>query len=127
MPAIDPQRGDIFWAGIPPNTTSGSEQHGRRPVLVISVNVINRGLPIVVVVPLTTKTYKANRYFRILIPESQKIQEPGTSGCTGDSLALTEQVRVMDKSQLDDRRIARLVPAAIAAVETGLRYVQGIP
>ncbi len=125
MAAIDPKRGDIFWANIPP--TVGSEQHGRRPVLVVSVNAVNSGLPVVVVVPLTAKIQKANRNFRILIPDSQKIQELGTSGCTGESLALTEQVRVMDKFQLDDRRVARLVPAAIGAVEAGLRYVLGIP
>lgn len=123
--ASNPRRGDIFWASLPQR--EGSEQHGRRPVLVVSVDAINSVLPIVIVVPLTAKVEKQNRQFRILIPESQKIQEPGTGGCQGDSLALTEQVRVINKGYLDAKRVARVTATAIASVETGLAYVQGIP
>src|SRR5882762_2592945 len=102
MPPSNPQRGDIFWADFPAIDSVGSEQRGRRPVLVVSANSLNQNLPIVVVVPLTSQTQKKNRQFRIVIPESQKISEPGTLGCPGESLALTEQVRMISKNRLDN-------------------------
>lgn len=122
-----PQRGDIFWAELPSVESNGSEQHGRRPVVVLSVNVINFSLPICVIVPLSGQISKENRHHRIKIPESQKIQEPGTSGCQGDSIALTEQIRCISRTRLDQRKVARLKPVAIGAVEAGIKYVLGLP
>lgn len=42
----------LFRASLDPST--GSEQAGTRPVLVVSREVINQALPVVAVVPLTT-------------------------------------------------------------------------
>jgi mRNA-degrading endonuclease toxin of MazEF toxin-antitoxin module len=105
----------------------GSEQYGKRPVLVISIDNINSSLPICVVVPLSEQLHKANRNHRIRIPESEKIQETGTRGCPGESLALTEQVRCISRERLDPKRVARLKSVAVAAVEAGVKYVLGIP
>jgi mRNA interferase MazF len=127
MPANNAQRGDIFWAEFPEDESVGSEQRGRRPALIVSADIINRSLPIVIVVPLTSNVAKKNRQFRIAIPESQKIQEPGTSGCPGESIALTEQVRMMSTTRLDNRRVARVTGSAIGAVEAGLSFVLSIP
>ena len=118
-----PQRGDIFWAAFPAYQSEGSEQHGRRPVLVVSVDQINRALPICIIVPLSSQAHKQNRQFRILIPENEKIPEPGPNGCPGDSVALTEQIRSVSRDRLDPQRVARVKPAAIAAVEAGIKYV----
>ena len=54
------KQGDIWFADL--NPTKGSEQAGLRPVVVISGNLLNQYLPIVIVVPLTTKIkkYKGN-------------------------------------------------------------------
>lgn len=123
QPSRSPQRGDIFWASFPASKSVGSEQHNDRPVLVMSDNVINQRLPICLVVPLSARTTKGPRQFRILIPDSEKIQEPGTNGCTGDSLALCEQLRCIDQSRLGAKRLARVKPAAVAAVEAGIKYV----
>jgi mRNA interferase MazF len=46
------ERGDIYLADL--NPVQGREQAGRRPVLVLSVNAINR-LPLVVTVVIGTK------------------------------------------------------------------------
>ena len=128
MNTIDtPHRGDIFWADLPDHDSAGSEQKGRRPVVVISVDVVNSTLPICVVVPLTGKLDKPNPLHRIRVHESSKIQESGTGGCKGDSLALTEQIRCISRSRLDAKRVARLTPVAIAAIEAGVKYVLGIP
>lgn len=123
-----PQRGDIYWLEIKKEQTLGSEQYGYRPWLVVSANSIH-GLPVVVAVPLTSELHKIEgaRQFRILIPEKEKIQEPGhTKGCPGESLALTEQVRVLSAERLPPQRAARLTERALGAVEAGIAFVLDI-
>lgn len=121
-----PRRGDIFWAALPDSESIGSEQHGGRPVVVVSVDIVNSNLPICVIVPLSNKLDKANREHRIRIVESEKIQEPGTKGCPGESLALTEQIRCISRRRLDPKRVARLKPVSIAAIESGIKYILGL-
>lgn len=127
IPPQTPQRGDIFWASLPAYQSVGSEQRGTRPVLVVSVDSINSRLPICVVVPLSEQVQKVNRLFRILILEAEKIDEPGTIGCPGESLALTEHIRSISRDRLDPQRVARLRPNAMAAVEAGIKYVLRLP
>lgn len=123
---------------FPQYESKGSEQEGKRPVvvlsvkplhvLVMSVDSVNEALPICTVVPLSSVSTKANRQFRILIPESQKVPEVGTRGCPGESVALTEQTRCVSIERfLDQKRVARLKTEAIAAVEAGVRFVLGMP
>lgn len=129
-PNLDtPQNGDIFWADLPSDESVGSEQEGRRPVLVVSTNLVNDALREsgCVVVPLTTKLHKANRHFRIRILEAHKRTEPGTSGSKGDSVALTEQIRFISRDRMDAKRVAAISPVAVAAVEGGIKFVLGIP
>jgi mRNA-degrading endonuclease toxin of MazEF toxin-antitoxin module len=95
----------------------------------MSVDTINSQLPVVIAVPLTTELHKIEkcRMFRILIPDSQKIQEPShPKGCHGESLALTEQVRVLSIERLPSMRAASLTPRAIGAVEAGIAFVMGV-
>jgi mRNA-degrading endonuclease toxin of MazEF toxin-antitoxin module len=125
-PVSRPRRGDIYWLEMPEEHTVGSEQYGCRPWLVVSLNDINDKFPIVLAVPLTSHTEKATgtRQFRILIPDKHKIQDPGHSrGCHGDSLALTEQTRVLSTDRLPDQRAAYLTTTAMDAVEAGLAFV----
>ncbi len=132
---LAPRRGEIYWAELPELESVGSEQRGRRPVLVmsevliVSVDNVNKDVPICVIVPLTGVITKTPRQFRIRIPQSEKIDEPGTSGCPGDSLALTEQIRCISVSRLDKRKgkVAQVTPQAIAAVEAGIKYVLKLP
>ncbi|GAB1446672.1 MAG: type II toxin-antitoxin system PemK/MazF family toxin [Cyclobacteriaceae bacterium] len=51
---------EIWYANL--NPTKGSEQAGLRPVVILSGNLLNQYLPIVIVAPLTTKikNYKGN-------------------------------------------------------------------
>lgn len=50
-------RGEIYWAEL--NPTRGNEQAGRRPVLVISHNVLNERSGTVIALALTSKPQKA--------------------------------------------------------------------
>jgi mRNA interferase MazF len=54
------KQGEIWYADL--NPTKGSEQAGLRPVVIISGNLLNEHLSVVIVVPLTTKikNYKGN-------------------------------------------------------------------
>ena len=122
-----PERGDIFWADLPSYDSVGSEQRGARPVLILSVNIINASLPICVIVPLSAQLAKANTNHRIRVLESERIQKPGTQGRGGESLALTEQVRCIARKRLDPKRVARLKSVALASVEAGVKYVLGLP
>ena len=85
-------RGDVYDARLDP--VEGSEQKGSRPAVIVSRNAINTSSPIVVVVPCTT--YRAGRR---LYPSHVLLKSPD-GGLTADSVALAEQIRVMDKGRL---------------------------
>ncbi|MBI3697403.1 MAG: type II toxin-antitoxin system PemK/MazF family toxin, partial [Acidobacteria bacterium] len=104
-------RGDVYDARLDP--VEGSEQKGSRPVVIVSRNAINSSSPIVVVVPCTT--YRAGRR---LYPSHVLVRTPD-GGLTADSVALSEQVRVLDKNRLLRRRGA-LSPAAMEQLNRAL-------
>ena len=54
------KQGEIWYAELDP--IKGSEQAGRRPVVIVSGNLLNKHLPVVIVMPMTTviKNYKGN-------------------------------------------------------------------
>ena len=55
------KRGEVYWADLAPR--SGSEQRGRRPVVVISHDAFNQtpGWRSIIVVPLSTSVAQAGR------------------------------------------------------------------
>ena len=55
------KRGELYWADL--NPRAGSEQNGRRPVVVVSNDGFNRtpGWRSVIVVPLSTSAAQASR------------------------------------------------------------------
>ena len=77
------------------NPTKGSEQNGRRPAVIISGNLMNKYLQVVIVCPLTTsiKNYKGNL---ILNPnENNRLEKI--------SEVLTFHVRSVSKTRLDKK------------------------
>lgn len=54
------KQGEIWYANL--NPSKGSEQAGFRPVVIVSGNLLNELLPMVIVMPLTSKIkrYKGN-------------------------------------------------------------------
>lgn len=77
------------------NPTKGSEQSGRRPAVIISGNMLNTYLQVVIVCPLTTsiKNYKGN-----LIIKPNEI-----NGLEKISEVLTFHVRSVSKTRLDKK------------------------
>ncbi len=84
----------IFLASLDP--TKGSEQAGRRPVLVISREQINQILPVVNVIPLTSR----KSVERVVYP-NEVLLPSGVAGLRADSIALCYQIRTLDKNRLE--------------------------
>ncbi len=85
-------RWQIFLANLDP--VIGSEQGKTRPVLVISEEEINQILPVVNVLPITSR--KADRR---IYPNEVLIPAP-TAGLTKESIILCYQIRTLDKRRL---------------------------
>ena len=84
----------VFLASHDP--TKGSAQAGKRPVLVGSRERINQLLPVVNVIPLTSRKSAA----RIIYP-NEVLLPAGVAGLKVDSIALCYQIRILDKSRLE--------------------------
>ena len=85
------KRGEVYDAGLDP--TSGSEQAGNRPVIVVTRDAINNASPVVVIVPCTK--YTGQRMY-----PSQVLVRTPEGGLEVDTVAMAEQVRAIDKHRL---------------------------
>lgn len=84
------KQGEIWNVNL--NPSKGSEQAGFRPVVVVSGNLLNTHLPVVIVVPLTSKVkhYKGNP---IIMPSR-------TNGLKVPSEMLVFHIRSISKDRL---------------------------
>jgi mRNA interferase MazF len=100
---------DIWYADL--NPVKGREQKGLRPVVIISGNMLNKYLPIVIACPLTTKikAYKGNI---ILTPDEK-------NGLTKKSEILTFHIRSISKERLT-RKIGTITKLQLDAVKQTL-------
>ncbi len=87
------RQGEIWFANLDP--AKGSEQAGKRPVVIVSGNILNDALPIVIVVPITSKVKS--------YPTCVVLQAGRTSGLKKDSEAITFQIRALAKKRLTKR------------------------
>ena len=106
------KRGQVYDARLDP--VQGSEQGGSRPVVVVSRDSIHNNSTVALVVPFTTF-----RPERKLYPSHVLVRAP-EGGLTVDSVALTEQARVLSKERLARLRGA-LEPGTLAQVSRALR------
>jgi mRNA interferase MazF len=107
-----PARGEVWLADL--NPTRGHEQAGRRPVLVVSEDVFNRGpAGLVIVLPMTS-TLRG-------VPSHVPV-DPPEGGVTRRTAIVCEGVRSLSV----DRLVApwgRVGRATITAVEDRLRIL----
>ena len=108
------KRGDVYWADLVPR--SGSEQTGRRPVVVLSHDGFNQtpGWRSVIVVPLSTSASQAARGPTVVALPA------GSAGLSKMGAAVCHQVTTLDRSKLT-RRIGTLARAQLHDVEDGLK------
>lgn len=87
------KQGEIWYANL--NPSKGSEQAGFRPVVIVSGNLLNELLPVVIVMPLTTKIkrYKGNPV----------LQPTKSNGLKDISEMLVFHIRSISKDRLVER------------------------
>lgn len=88
------RRGEVFLADLSP--VKGSEQGGKRPVVIIQNDVGNKYSPTVIVAAITAKINKAR------IPTHVEIGKTNHH-LDKDSVILLEQIRTIDKNRLIDK------------------------
>lgn len=108
------KRGDVYWADLVPR--SGSEQTGRRPVIVLSHDGFNQtpGWRSVIVVPISTSSSQGKRGPTVIELSG------GTAGLPKTSLAVCHQVTTLDRAKLT-KRVGSLPPEPLREVEEGLK------
>ena len=115
------RRGQIYFVDLDP--THGREQAGRRPVLVVSTDAINRQ-PLVVTVIVGTDAKNVPRDY----PTNVRLTAAET-GLPRDTVFLGFQVRSLDPGRFIDAKTRRpalagiLPPTRMAEVEQALRLV----
>lgn len=108
------KRGEVHWADLVPR--SGSEQTGRRPVIVISHDGFNQtpGWRSIIVVPVSTSVSQGRRGPTVVgIPA-------GNAGLPHASFAVCHQVTTLDRAKLT-KRIGILPYEVLRDVELGLK------
>jgi mRNA interferase MazF len=112
------KRGDIYWANLAPR--SGSEQSGRRPVIIISHDAFNQtpAWRSIIVVPVSTSTGQKRRAPTVVALPADM------TGLPNESVALCHQITTLDRAKLKEKLgavpeelLTRLEQALLAAMD----------
>ena len=110
------KRGDVFYVDL--NPAKGSEQAGRRPVLVIQNDIGNEHAPTVIVAPFTTKKLSKEYPTNVHVAKS-------AAGLKENSIVLLSQIRTIDKARLE-RKVINLPAAIMQKVDDAIRVSLGL-
>ncbi len=108
------RRGEVHWADLVPR--SGSEQTGRRPVVIVSHDGFNQtvGWRSIIVVPISTSASQGRRGPTVIeIPA-------GSGGLSKTSFAVCHQVTTLDRAKLT-KKVGALPGEVLEEVELGLK------
>jgi mRNA interferase MazF len=109
MPKIkEIARGDVFWARLDP--AIGSELQKTRPVVVLSINPLNKARKTVIAVPLSTSA-PAIEFLNVVIK--------------GGSVARCEHIRSIDKTRLAEK-IGSIPDTDMEKIEEGISRIIGM-
>ena len=104
------RRGEIYFADLDPHY--GSEQGGKRPVIVIQNNTGNKFAPTVIVAAVTSKvTKKPNQPTHVLIDRNPAFSRP--------SMVLLEQIFTIDKERIQ-RLLGQATPDEMYQINEAL-------
>lgn len=103
---------EIWYANLNPG--KGSEQQGVRPVVIISGNLMNQYLQLIIACPLTTKikNYKGN----IVLEPNE------TNGLSVKSEIMIFHVRSISKDRLE-KKIGRITEDQLGELKQGLNDI----
>ena len=103
-------RGEIYYADLDPHY--GSEQGGKRPVIVIQNNTGNKFAPTVIVAAVTSKiSKKPNQPTHVLIEKNPAFSRP--------SVVLLEQIFTIDKERIQ-RLLGQTTPDEMYQINEAL-------
>lgn len=104
------RRGEIYFADLDPHY--GSEQGGKRPVIVIQNNTGNKFAPTVIVAAVTSKvSKKPNQPTHVLIKKNPAFSRP--------SVVLLEQIFTIDKERIQ-RLLGQTTPDEMYQINEAL-------
>ena len=105
------QRGEMYYADL--GRGVGSEQEGRRPVVIIQNDVGNKHSPTVIIAPITSRVHTKAK-----LPTHTLIKD--FDGLDKNSIILFEQIRTIDKKRLK-WRCGRIGKATQMQVDKALK------
>lgn len=109
---IDPARKEIWLIDLDP--TTGREQAGTRPALVMSADIFNRGFAgLVYIIPITSKAKNIRSHVSLLPPEG---------GLKLPSYIMCEAMRSVSKQRLI-KRLGVVSQTTMAEVEDRLKIL----
>ena len=108
------KRGELYYATLDP--VIGSEQGGKRPILILQNDIGNKHSPTVVVAAITSRLGKAKLPTHVNL-SSEKLSK--------DSIVLLEQIRTIDKCRLVEY-IGKATPEEMEFIEKALLVSVGI-
>lgn len=104
------RRGEIYFADLDPHY--GSEQGGKRPVIVIQNNTGNKFAPTVIIAAVTSKvSKKPNQPTHVLIEKNPAFSRP--------SVVLLEQIFTIDKERIQ-RLLGQTTPDEMYQINEAL-------
>jgi mRNA interferase MazF len=112
------RRGDVYFLNL--NPVQGREQAGQRPVLVLSIDAINR-LPLVITVVIGTKGENVPRDY----PTNVRVS-PTDSGLTMETVFLGFQLRSLDAHRFPNAPAGSIVGLTLERIENAVRYCLGL-
>ncbi len=112
------QRGEIYFVNL--NPVKGREQAGHRPVLVLSIDAINK-LPLVVTVMVGTKGANISHDY----PTNVRVSA-ADSELPMETVFLCFQVRSLDPKRFPDKPAGRVSGETLRQIEDTVRYCLGL-
>lgn len=111
-------RGEIYFVNL--NPVEGREQSGQRPVLVLSIDEINR-LPLVVTVIVGTKGENISHDYPTNVRVSTK-----ESGLPIETIFLCFQIRSLDSKRFPEKPAGMVTEEVLNKIEMVVRYCLGL-
>ena len=112
------QRGDIFFVNLASESSAGKENI--RPVLVLSINALNR-LPLVVTVVVGANAANINRTFQATVRLAAE-----ETGLDIDTVFLAFQFRSLSHYRFPSQPAGHAPEYAVKKVEDAVRYCLGL-
>lgn len=111
-------RGEVYFVDLAP--VQGREQGGRRPVLVVSSDVINAKPLVVTVIPGSRGIKIPNDY-----PSNVRVMR-GEANLPEDTVFMAFQIRALDAARFRDAPTGVLGKDRMSEVDRAIRYVLNV-